>query len=103
MEFCEILEQLLSRIIFFFGGGAASEKKIGGGGERRAVTLVVPDFHFFQGSYLLSEGTMFFFHKFFHSGAFQFGLFYPFYISKKGLSNPVFSIKILVVEIIDCY
>ena len=55
MEFCEVLEQLVSRIEnnlvgwgVGWGGGGASEKKIGG--EGYAVTLVVSGFHFFQDS-----------------------------------------------------
>ena len=47
MEFCEILEQLVSRIILGF-----SFWKENRGGEGRPVTLVVSGFHFFQGSYL---------------------------------------------------
>ena len=47
MEFCEILEQLVSRINL--GGCFWKENR---GGEERAVTLMVSGFHFLQGSYL---------------------------------------------------
>ena len=47
-------------------------------GEGCSVTLVVSGFHFCSNSYLLSHETIFFLYKFWHSGAFQFGLCYPF-------------------------
>ena len=71
--FCEVLEQLLSRIIF----GVCFWKENRGRG-RCKVTLVVAGFYFFQGIHLLSNEKIFFRHKFSHSGAFQFGLCHPF-------------------------
>ena len=46
--------------------------------RRRTVTLAVSGFHFLQVRYLLIVETIFFLHKVVHSGAFQFGLCYPF-------------------------
>ena len=42
------------------------------------MTLAIADFDFLQGSYLLSHETMLFLHKFSHSGAFKFELYYRF-------------------------
>ena len=46
---------------------------------------------------------MFFLYKFSHSGAFQFDYVLYFFISKTGVSSPVLTIKILVVEIFGFY
>ena len=54
MEFCEILEQLLSRIIVV--DCFLNENREG---EEHAVTLLLSGFHFFRGSCLLSYETMF--------------------------------------------
>ena len=71
IEFCKILEQLLSKIIL--RDCVWKENRV------NRETLLVSGFHFFQGSYfILSHETMFFLHKFSHSGEFQFRLCYPF-------------------------
>ena len=62
-EFWEVLKQLLSRIIF--GGCFWKESEE----EKYMEKLVVSGFHFFQGSYLVSLETIFFLHKFLHTGA----------------------------------
>ena len=74
-------------------------------GEGRTMTLAVSCFLFLQGSYLLKNEIMFFLHKFLQSGAFGLCLDYViyFYILTKGLSSPVFTIKILVVQIFGWY
>ena len=59
IEFCEILEQLLSRTIL----GAAFEQKIEEENDAQ-WRFVVSDFNFFQRSYLLIHETMFFLHIF---------------------------------------
>ena len=57
----------------------------------------------FQSSYFLSHETVFFLYKLWHSGAFQFEFWYQFSYTEKGLSSPVFTIKILAVETFGCY
>ena len=53
--------------------------------------------------YLLSHEPMYFLYKSWHSRSSQFGLCYPFYIPRKGLSSPVFIIKVLAVNTFGCY
>ena len=126
MKFCEILEQLLSRIIVV--GCFLNENREG---EGHAVTLLLSVFHFFRGSCLLSYETMFIlrggsravarleavncYNKALHLGccssprsasgtnfriAEHFNLDYVirFYVPKTGLSSPIFTIKVLVVN-----
>ena len=76
--FCEILEQLLSRIIL--GGCFWKENRRR---ERGEVTLVVSGFYFFQGMYLLSHETI---------------VFIRFYKLRKELSSATITIKVLVAE-----
>ena len=68
MQLCEILGQLLLRIIL--GSCSLKENREG---EGRAVSLLISGFRFFQVSYLLNHETMFFLHKFSHSAAFKYG------------------------------
>ena len=72
-------------------------------GEGRAVTLMVSGFHFFQGRYLLSHKSVPFSTNFYIAESFNLDYVIHFYIHKKGLNSPVFTIKILVVEIFRCY
>ena len=64
--------------------------------RRKSSDPMVSSFRCFQ-------ENVHFLRKFLHSGAFQFGLCYHFYKPKKGLSGPVFNIKILVAETFGCY
>ena len=95
IEFCKMLEQLLRRIIL--GGYFWKENKEE---EGRALIVAVSGFHFFQGSYFLSHERMFFLHM---AELFNLNYVMHFYIPKKGLSSPVFTIKNLVAEIFGCY
>ena len=67
------------------------------------MTLVVPGFHYFQGSYLIIHETIVFLSKFSHSIASILDNVINFYKPKKVLSSPVFTIKTLMAEIFGCY
>ena len=69
---------------------AASEKKI----EEEQGPLV-SGFHYFQGSYFPTNFRV--------AKPFNLDYVIHFYKPKKGLTSPVFIIKILVAEVFGCY